>query len=105
MEALGIAGRSKGLKSMDEDEKMIPGNGAAADFLTAYGYKISKSTFAKWSAPSSGVDTAIEGYWGRLPLRRPSRLLELARSRLRPTQIKQKAKPTTTPAADSATAT
>jgi hypothetical protein len=86
------------------DEKMIAGNGPAADFLTSYGFKISKSTLSKWSAPSANIDTAIEGYWGQLPLRRPSRLLELAKSRLRPpAQIKPKARPTTAPAATSVT--
>jgi len=67
-----------------EDEKLIAGNGRAAEFLTNHGFPVSKSTFAKWSAPSSGIDTAVEGYWGQLPLRRPSRLLDFARSRLRP---------------------
>jgi hypothetical protein len=106
METPGIAGRSKGLKFMD-DEKLIPGNGPAAEFLTGHGYKISKSTLSKWSAPSANIDTAIEGYWGHLPLRRPSRLLEWARARLRqPAQTSpSKVKLTAAPAADSATAT
>jgi hypothetical protein len=84
-----------------DDEKLIAGNGPAAEFLTNHGFPVSKSTFSKWSAPSSGVDTAIEGYWGQLPVRKPSRLLELARSRLRQPSAQTtppKSKPTAAPA-------
>jgi hypothetical protein len=74
------------------DETLLPGYGAMARFLTERGLKTAKSTLSKRGAPSTneGLPAAerlpIEGYWGRLPVAKPSRLLEWAWRQLRPSR-------------------
>jgi hypothetical protein len=65
------------------DEKLIAGYRQLADFLTSKGYKTSQSTMAKYCSPAIAIGPPCEGYWGRLPTFRPSRVLEWAKSRIR----------------------
>jgi hypothetical protein len=67
-------------------EKLIAGYGPLADFLTGEGYRTSHSTMAKYCSPAVGIGPPSEGYWGRLPTFKPSRVREWARSRLRPSR-------------------
>jgi hypothetical protein len=69
---------------MNTEEKPICGYGPAANFLTAEGLPISESTLSKEGAPSRGGSLPIEGYWGRRPILRPSRLIAWAKGRVRP---------------------
>jgi hypothetical protein len=75
------------------DETLLAGYGAMARFLTEErGLKTSKSTLSKLGAPSVNAGLPederlpIEGYWGILPTVKPSRLLEWAWRRLRPSR-------------------
>jgi hypothetical protein len=68
-------------------EDYIIGYGPLAEFLTSKSFKISKSSLQKIGMPSAGGGgLPIEGYWGNLPAFRPSKALEWARSRIRPTR-------------------
>jgi len=74
------------------DETLLPGYGAMARFLTERGLKTSRSTLCKLGAPSINAQLPaderfpIEGYWGVLPIAKPSRLLSWAWRRLRPSR-------------------
>jgi hypothetical protein len=73
-------------------ETLLAGYAAMAGFLTGCGLKISKSTLSKLGAPSvnKALPTAerlpIRGYWGNLPIAKPTDLFEWARRRLRPSR-------------------
>jgi hypothetical protein len=71
---------------MDDNpqEKLIAGYRELADFLTGEGFKTSQSTMAKYCSPAINIGPPSEGYWGRLPTYRPSRVLQWAQSRMRP---------------------
>jgi hypothetical protein len=71
---------------MDTQEKLIAGYSALAEFLTSEGFKISQSTMAKYCSPAINTGPPSEGYWGRLPTFKPSRVREWAQSRLRSTR-------------------
>ena len=65
-------------------EKLITGYGPLAQFLTENGYRTSHSTMAKYCSPAVGIGPPSEGYWGRYPTFKPSRVLDWARARMRP---------------------
>jgi len=73
-----------------DDQPWLTGYAPMAAYLTGRGFKIGKSTLSKVGAPSAnaGLPDAekfpIDGYWGRLPLSNPRRLLDWAYKRLRP---------------------
>ena len=54
-----------------------------AEFLTARGYKISKSTLDKLSMPSRGEGPPAAGFWGNRGLYDPAKALAWAKSRFR----------------------
>jgi len=66
------------------EEKPLTGYREVADFLTAAGYPISKSTISKYCSPAINIGPPVEGYWGKLATFRPSRTLAWARARLKP---------------------
>jgi hypothetical protein len=68
----------------DGGERLITGYTRLAEYLTAEGFKISRSTLQKFGMPSCGQGPPIEGYWSNLPAFRPSRALAWARARVRP---------------------
>jgi hypothetical protein len=65
-------------------EKLIAGYRELANFLTGEGFRTSQSTMAKYCSPAINIGPPCEGYWGRLPTYRPSRVLQWAHSRMRP---------------------
>jgi hypothetical protein len=69
-----------------ENEELLMGYGPLAKFLTSRCFPISKSSLQKIGRPSVNQGPPVEGYWGNLPAFRPSRALEWARSRIRPTR-------------------
>ena len=80
------------MKDHPGDETLLSGYTAMAGFLTEKGLKTSKSTLSKLGAPSVNEELPpderlpIEGYWGVLPTVKPSRLLEWAFKRMRPSR-------------------
>src|SRR5215472_11772159 len=66
------------------DESFIVGYGPLAEFLTARGYPTSKSTISKYCSPAINIGPPVEGFWGRLPAFKPSRVIAWAKARLRP---------------------
>jgi hypothetical protein len=76
------------MQIMDDEsqERMIAGYRALADFFTKKGFKTSHSTMAKYCSPAINIGPPCEGYWGRLPIFKPSRALEWARNRMRHAQ-------------------
>jgi hypothetical protein len=56
------------------------------EFLSANGFPISHSTLSKYCSPAINIGPPAECWWGKLPMYRPSRALEWARSRLRPSK-------------------
>jgi hypothetical protein len=69
-----------------QDERLITGYGPLAQFLTENGFRASHSTMAKYCSPAINIGPPSEGYWGRFPTFKPSRVLAWARSRMRPAQ-------------------
>jgi hypothetical protein len=71
---------------MDEgsQERLITGYGPLAQFLTENGYRASHSTMAKYCSPAINIGPPSEGYWGRFPTFKPSRVLAWAQTRMRP---------------------
>jgi hypothetical protein len=75
-------------------ETLLAGYGRMARFLTDHGFPTSKSTLSKIGAPSVREQLPeeerlpVEGYWGVLPLAKPSRLLKYAWARMRQTRGK-----------------
>jgi hypothetical protein len=73
-------------------EPLLAGYAAMSDHLTARGFRTSKSTLSKLGAPSANAELPaderlpIEGYWGILPIAKPSRLIDWAYRRLRPSR-------------------
>jgi hypothetical protein len=67
-------------------EPLLAGYGQLAEFLTSKGFKTSHSTMAKYGSPAIDTGPPREGYWGRLPVFKPSRALEWARNRIRHAQ-------------------
>jgi len=65
-------------------EKLITGYGPLAQFLTENGFRTSHSTMAKYGSPALNIGPPKEGFWGRYPTFKPSRVLAWARSRMRP---------------------
>lgn len=68
------------------EERPIAGYRLLAEYLTAQGYPISRSSLAKYCSPAIATGPQIEAYWGRLPTFKPSCALAWARSRLRPAE-------------------
>jgi hypothetical protein len=54
-----------------------------AEFLTARGYPISRSTLAKLCAPARGEGPPAIGFWSNRALYDPARALAWARNRFR----------------------
>jgi hypothetical protein len=56
-----------------------------AEFLTANGFPITRSTLNKWAMPSRGRNDGPEpeGYWGKHMLYSPDKALEWAKRRFR----------------------
>jgi hypothetical protein len=72
-----------------DNEKLIVGYAPLSDFLTSEGFRISTSSLQKLGMPSAGgAGPPREGFWGNLPAFRPSRALDWARSRIRPSRGK-----------------
>jgi hypothetical protein len=67
-----------------QHEGMIAGYHELARFLNGEGFKTSHSTLAKYCSPAIGIGPPSEGYWGRLPIFKPSRVREWALARIRP---------------------
>jgi hypothetical protein len=82
-----LVGAQPDSATIPSNEVLIPGYGPLAAHLTAAGYRISRSTLQKNGAPSAGGgDLPIEGYWGGLPMFRPSQALAWARNRMTPSR-------------------
>jgi hypothetical protein len=71
---------------LTSDEKLLTRR-ELADFLTENGRPISHSTLSKYCAPANNTGPPAECWWGKVPLYRPSRGLEWARSRERPVKV------------------
>jgi hypothetical protein len=71
---------------LTSDETLLTRRELAA-FLTDNGRPISHSTLAKYCSPAINTGPPAECWWGKLPLYRPSRALEWARSRERPVKV------------------
>jgi hypothetical protein len=65
-------------------ERPIAGYSMLSEFLTCEGYPVSRSTLQKYCSPAINIGPPREGYWGRLPIFRPSRALRWARERIIP---------------------
>jgi hypothetical protein len=66
------------------DETLIVGYGALAQFLTERGYPVSKSLLSKLCSPAISQGPEIEGYWHRKPAFRRSNAITWAQARMRP---------------------
>jgi hypothetical protein len=73
------------------EEKLLTRRQLAA-FLTEHGYPTGHSTLAKYCSPAINTGPPAECWWGKRPMYRPSRALEWAQSRLRPSKDSMAAK-------------
>jgi len=55
--------------------QVIVGIPALARFLNEHGYPIATSTLAKFTMPTASNAVPSEGYWGRLPVFVPAKVL------------------------------
>jgi hypothetical protein len=75
---------SRSGKRSDGDEKLIVGYPALAAFLNDEGFPTSPSSMSKHCSPAINTGPPLEGFWGRLPAFKPSRVIEWAKAKLRP---------------------
>lgn len=64
------------------NQQVIVGVPALADFLREQGYPIANSTLAKKTMPSATHAEPSEGYWGRLPVFVPAKVLAWCSNRV-----------------------
>jgi hypothetical protein len=68
----------------DDDDDLLVGNRAIAEFATAEGYKISTSSVQKATSPAINTGPKLVGYLGKRPTSTKGLVRAWNRSRMRP---------------------
>jgi hypothetical protein len=77
--------------SRDDDDDVLIGNRAMADFSTGEGFPISVSTMQKYTSPAINTGPDLIGYYGKKPASTKGLVRAWCRSRIRP--VHQAARP------------
>jgi hypothetical protein len=70
----------------DDDDDLLIGNRAMADFSTGEGFPISVSTMQKYTSPAINTGPDLIGYYGKKPTSTKGLVRAWCRSRIRPVQ-------------------
>jgi hypothetical protein len=82
----------------DDDDDLLVGNRAIAEFSTAEGYRVSTSTISKATSPAIATGPKLIGYLGKRPTSTKGLVRAWNRSRLRPVRQAAATARTATPA-------
>jgi len=70
----------------EDDDDLLIGNRAMADFSTGEGFPISISTMQKYTSPAINTGPDLIGYYGKKPASTKGLVRAWCRSRIRPVQ-------------------